>query len=188
MTKARPDPRQSGELSLASGRLFRLACFRDVAVWHLIGRLLIGWTIELKVHSRLILRYLLAALYLTAGVFHVIATDKFQLIVPQLVPFPHEVVIVTGLCEIAGAIALLTERLRWWAGVMLALYAFCVWPANIKQAIEGISVPPIPDTWLYHGPRLVLQPVLIWMALFGARVIEWPFQREIGATKSSTEK
>src|SRR5450755_2814846 len=76
----------------------------------------------------------------------------------------------------AGAIALLTERLRWWGGVMLALYAFCVWPANIKQAIEGISVPPIPDTWLYHAPRLAFQPVLIWMALFGAKVINWPFR------------
>jgi uncharacterized membrane protein len=142
----------------------------------------------LKEHSRLILRYFLAAFYLCAGVFHVIATDKFQLIVPQFVPFPQEVVIATGLCEIAGAIALLTERLRWWGGVMLALYAFCVWPANIKQAIEGISVPPIPDTGLYHGPRLAFQPVLIWMALFGAKVINWPFRPEVEVTKSSKEK
>jgi uncharacterized membrane protein len=143
---------------------------------------------NLKEQSRLILRYFLAAFYLSAGVFHVIATDKFQLIVPQFVPFPHEVVIATGLCEIAGAIALLTERLRWWGGVMLALYAFCVWPANIKQAIEGISVPPIPDTWLYHGPRLAFQPVLIWMALFGAKVINWPFRPGVEVTKSSKEK
>jgi uncharacterized membrane protein len=124
----------------------------------------------LKAHSRSIVRYFLAVFYLSAGVFHLIATDKFQLIVPRLVPFPHEVVIATGLCEIAGAIALLTEQLRWWGGVMLAVYAFCVWPANIIQAIEGISVPPIPDTWLYHGPRLAFQPVLIWMALFAAKV------------------
>jgi uncharacterized membrane protein len=134
------------------------------------------------------LRYFLAAFYLGAGALHVIATDKFQLIVPQFVPFPHEVVIATGLCEIAGAFALLTERLRWLGGVMLAVYAFCVWPANIKQAIEGISVPPIPDTWLYHGPRLALQPVLIWMALFGGRVIDWPFRPRAKMTKSSTGK
>jgi uncharacterized membrane protein len=57
-------------------------------------------------------------------------------------------------CEIAGGLALLTTRLRWPAGVMLAVYAVFVFPANIKHAIEGIHVPPVPDSWWYHGPRL----------------------------------
>lgn len=138
--------------------------------------------------SRSILRYFLAAFYLAAGIFHLIATDKFQLIIPRFVPLPHQVVIATGLCEIAGAMALLTGRLRWWGGLMLALYAFCVWPANIYQALEGISVPPIPDTWLYHAPRLAFQPVLIWIALFSAKVVDWPFRRRIEASKITTEK
>jgi hypothetical protein len=38
-------------------------------------------------------------------------------------------------------------RLRVLAGIMLALYALCVWPANIKHAIDGVSLPPIPDSW-----------------------------------------
>jgi uncharacterized membrane protein len=92
------------------------------------------------------------------------------------VPFPREVVLVTGVCELFGAAALLTVRLRWLAGVMLALYALCVWPANVKQALEHIVLPSIPDTWWYHGPRLAFQPVLIWWALFCAGVVDWPWR------------
>jgi uncharacterized membrane protein len=86
------------------------------------------------------------------------------------------VVLLTGLCEIAGSIALLTVRWRRLAGVMLALYAVCVFPANIKHALAGISLPPVPDSWWYHGPRLALQPVFVWWALVCAGVTDWPFR------------
>ena len=105
------------------------------------------------------------------------AARRFLPIVPDWVPFPREVILVTGLCELAGAVALLTPRLRWLAGIMLALYALCVWPANIKHAVEAHRLPPIPDSWWYHGPRLAFQPVLIWWALFCAGVIDWPWRR-----------
>lgn len=126
------------------------------------------------------MRFALAALYIAAGFAHLAVPDKFLAITPSWVPCPVEVILITGVCEIAGSIALLTTPLRWWAGVAFALYALCVWPANIKHALEGIDLPPIPNSWLYHGPRLVLQPVLIWWALYCADVITWPWQRQRG--------
>ncbi len=48
---------------------------------------------------------------------------------PGWVPLPRETVLLTGVCEIAGAVALLTTRLRYAARVMLALYAVCVFPS-----------------------------------------------------------
>jgi uncharacterized membrane protein len=125
---------------------------------------------------RAVMRWIMTAFYLAAGIAHLTLTDKFLLIVPDWVPFPREVVLATGLCEIAGSIALASPRLRRLAGIMLALYAVCVFPANIKHAIETIHLPPVPDSWLYHGPRLALQPVLVWWALFCAGVIDWPFR------------
>jgi uncharacterized membrane protein len=126
--------------------------------------------------ARRVMRWLMAAFYMVAGIAHLTLTDKFLLIVPDWVPLPRVVVLVTGLCEIAGSIALAGTRLRWLAGIMLALYAVCVFPANIKHAIDGIRLPPVPDSWLYHGPRLALQPMLVWWALFCAGVIDWPFR------------
>ena len=127
-------------------------------------------------------RRVLATFYLIGGLGHLLIPDKFILIMPDAVPFPREVIFITGLCEIAGAIGLLTKRWRWWAGVALAAYAICVFPANLKHAFAGVAVPPLPDSWWYHGPRLLLQPVLVWWALFAGGAIDWPFKRQAPRT------
>ena len=127
--------------------------------------------------TRLVMRWMMAAFYLIAGVLHLTATDGFLTIVPAWVPFPREVVLLTGVCEIAGALALLTARWRRLAGIMLALYAVCVFPANIKHALEGVAVGGLPQSWWYHGPRLALQPALVWWALIASEAIDWPFGR-----------
>jgi uncharacterized membrane protein len=116
----------------------------------------------------------MAAFYLAAGIVHLVVPEAFLPIVPGWVPLPHEIVLATGVCEIAGSVALMTRPLRRLAGVMLALYAVCVFPANIKHAVQAIHLPPVPDGWWYHAPRLALQPVLVWWALFCAGVIDWP--------------
>jgi uncharacterized membrane protein len=123
------------------------------------------------------MRWVLAALFVAAGIAHLFTPEPFIRITPDWVPFAPQVIFVTGLCELAGAVALVTRPLRTWAGIALALYALCVWPANIKQALDHIVIPPIPDSWWYHGPRLAFQPVLIWWALFCAGVIDWPWRR-----------
>ncbi len=133
---------------------------------------------------RTVMRWIMAAFYAIAGVVHLATPGSFLPIVPDWVPFPREVILVTGICELAGAAALLSVRLRWLAGVMLALYALCVWPANIKQALEHIVLPSIPDTWWYHGPRLAFQPVLIWWALFCAGVVDWPWRERHDRTRT----
>ncbi|MCF8709838.1 DoxX family protein [Rhizorhapis sp. SPR117] len=128
-------------------------------------------------HGRTILRWLLAVAYLFAGFAHLRSPGIFLTIMPQWVPFPAETIFITGLCEIAGAIALLTARLRYIAGVMLALYAVCVYPANIKHAIDGIAAGGTHPGWWYHAPRLAFQPVIVWWALFAGSVTRWPFPK-----------
>jgi uncharacterized membrane protein len=124
--------------------------------------------------TRTVMRWLMIAFYAAAGVGHLTWPDAFLPIMPEMVPFPREVILVTGLCELAGAAALAVPRPRHLAGIMLALYALCVWPANIRHALGHIVIPHIPDSWWYHGLRLAFQPVLIWWALFCSGVIDWP--------------
>jgi uncharacterized membrane protein len=131
---------------------------------------------------RAVMRWLLAAFFVAAGVAHLATPEPFLKITPDWVPFAPQVILVTGLCELAGAAALVTRPLRSFAGIALALYALCVWPANIKQALDHIVLPDIPDSWWYHGPRLAFQPVIIWWALFCAGVIDWPWRRAATTT------
>ncbi|MDB5655012.1 MAG: hypothetical protein JWQ94_2625 [Tardiphaga sp.] len=125
---------------------------------------------------RAILRWVLAAFYVAAGIAHLWVPEKLLLIMPAWVPYPVPVIMLTGVFELIASTALVTRPLRWWAGIGLALYALCVWPANFKHAIDGIEMPLIGNSWWYHGPRLALQPVIIWWGLYGAGVIDWPWR------------
>ena len=131
---------------------------------------------ETEGRNRRWLRYGLAGLYAFVGIVHLAATDRMMPLMPDWVPEPRLVIQATGLCEIAGALGLLTRSFRRAAAVGLALYAVCVYPANVKQALYGIHVEGLPDSWWYHGPRLAFQPVFVWAALYCAGVIDWPFR------------
>jgi uncharacterized membrane protein len=122
-------------------------------------------------------RWALALVYLIAGVAHLRSPTGFIAITPAWVPLPTEVVFLTGLAELAGAGGLLFPRLRRATGIGLALYALCVWPANINHALNDIPLGGRHLGWWYHGPRLVLQPVIIWWALWAGEVTDWPWRR-----------
>ena len=127
--------------------------------------------------ARKIFRILLAIFYFVAGILHLKSPEGFLQITPTWVPFPEAVVAFTGIAEIAGAIGLFIPKLRQAAGVGLALYALCVWPANFNHALSDIAIGGRDLGWGYHGPRLIFQPVLIWLALWVGNVTEWPFRK-----------
>ncbi|MGJ5208670.1 DoxX family protein [Bradyrhizobium sp. HKCCYLR20261] len=126
---------------------------------------------------RAVMRWLMAEFYAAAGIAHLAIPEPFLRITPSFVPFAPQVILLTGICELAGAAALVTTPMRRWAGIGLAAYAICVWPANFKHAFEAIDLPLLGSSWLYHGPRLAFQPVLVWWALYSAGIIDWPWRR-----------
>jgi uncharacterized membrane protein len=133
--------------------------------------------VESETKGRLIARVTLGIAYFIAGVAHIVSPAGFVKITPGWVPWPEQVVLFTGLCEIAGATALLfVPKLRRAAGWAFAAYAVCVYPANVNHALNNIALAGEALGWGYHGPRLALQPVIIWWALWGTNIIDWPFR------------
>ena len=128
-------------------------------------------------HGRSAARLLLVAAYGVAGVAHLMRPGGFLAITPDWVPAPELVVALTGVAELAGAAGLMIPPLRRAAGVGLAFYALCVWPANINHALNDIPLGGVHLSWWYHGPRLALQPVIIWCALWASGVTDWPLRR-----------
>ena len=119
------------------------------------------------------LRVLLAALYGFAGYMHFAAPDPFVSITPDWVPSPEAVVFWTGVAEILGAIGLLqpfSKPLPQSAGIGLALYALCVWPANINHFAMDMAREDSGLGLAYHVPRMFVQPLVIWLALWVADV------------------
>ncbi|MFM5894419.1 MAG: DoxX family protein [Novosphingobium sp.] len=127
--------------------------------------------------GRTITRMVLAIGYLIAGIAHLRSPAGFLQITPAWVPYPATVIALTGLAELAGAVALAAiARLRKAAGIGLALYAVCVFPANINHALNHIAIGGTQLSWWYHAPRFALQPVLVWLALWTGGVTDWPFR------------
>ena len=115
------------------------------------------------------IRWLLAAFYAFAGVIHLINPAPFLTITPAWVPAPEAVVLLTGVAEILGAIGLVqpfSRPLRQAAGWGLALYALCVWPANINHFAMDMARADGGLGLGYHVPRMFAQPVIIWLALW----------------------
>jgi uncharacterized membrane protein len=119
------------------------------------------------------MRWGMVAALLFVGTDHLLKPVRYLAMMPRFVPFPREVVLFTGLCEIAGAIGLLIPATRVLAGIMLAIYFVCVFPANIKNAVEGLSVEGLPRAQWYYWARLPFQPVAIAWALYCSGA--WPF-------------
>ena len=118
---------------------------------------------------RTAMRWLLAAFYGLAGVIHLARPAPFLAIMPAFVPAPEAVVLWTGVAEILGAIGLVqpvSKPLRRAAGWGLALYALCVWPANINHFMLDMARPDGGLGLAYHVPRMIAQPVVIRLALW----------------------
>ncbi len=127
--------------------------------------------------SRAILTGVLVLLFAGVGTVHVVSPDRLMPIMPAWVPYPRFVVVATGILELLGCVGLICPGLRSWAAGSFALYAVCVFPANLKHAFDHVPVAGLPDSWWYHGPRLAFQPVLVWAPLFAGGLIDWPFRR-----------
>lgn len=124
------------------------------------------------------LRFGLSVFYSAAGILHLAWPEPFLTITPGWVPYPETVIALTGICELLGAIGLWLPATVRAAGLGLALYAICVYPANVKHAMDGLGAADAGLlAWAYHVPRLALQPVLIWLPLYATGILRWPFRQ-----------
>jgi uncharacterized membrane protein len=106
---------------------------------------------------------LLSAVFLTAGVLHLVFPKPYERIVPRRLPARRQIVVVSGLAELAGGAGVICARTRRGAGIWLAVLLVAVFPANVGMALHPERHPRIPAGLL--RARLALQPLLVWWAL-----------------------
>lgn len=111
--------------------------------------------------SRWVLRVLAAVLLVGSGVNHFIKAEAYRRVVPPMFPAPAVLVAVSGACEIAGGLGLLTRRVRRTAGWGLIALLIAVFPANVYMATSSHEIPGehLPPALLWA--RLPLQAVFI---------------------------
>jgi len=92
-----------------------------------------------------LLRYVMSAAYVIAGVTHFLAPKAFARVVPPGLPNPRALVYLSGIAEIGLGLGVACDRTRrgsaW--GIMALLGA--VFPANVYMATDGVAAELAPD-------------------------------------------
>lgn len=79
---------------------------------------------------------LLAAFFLVGGVGHFVFPDSYVDIMPPWLPQPLLLVYISGVCEIAGGLGVLTPLTRRAAGIGLIGLSIAVFPANVQMLLN----------------------------------------------------
>ncbi|HEX2701149.1 MAG TPA: hypothetical protein VHM89_13190 [Acidimicrobiales bacterium] len=106
-----------------------------------------------------------------SGVYHLVAPEFYERIVPRPLGHARFYVYASGVAELVGAALLAASRTRRAGGLLCAALLVAVFPANVQMALDGgapgatglLASPVV--AWL----RLPLQGPLVWWAAMEAR-------------------
>jgi uncharacterized membrane protein len=109
-----------------------------------------------------------ALFWVVAGTMHFVIPRQYEAIVPpSLAEWKRELVVASGIAELAGGVAILPERTRrgarWWLLATLA----AVYPANIHMAVHPEQFPKVPAAALWI--RLPVQGLFALLTWRGTR-------------------
>ena len=97
--------------------------------------------------------------FVFAGIMHFVIPRQYEAIVPDYLPAHRELVVASGVAEIAGGLGVMHPRTRriasWWSVATL----IAVFPANLHMALH-------PDRYKVPGGRTALYARLPVQLLF----------------------
>jgi uncharacterized membrane protein len=104
-------------------------------------------------------RAALGATFIFTGALHFARPRMYEAIMPRYLPAHRELVLASGVAEIAGGAGVLHPRTRRAAGWWLIATLVGVFPANVEMAAHPERFKRIPKSLLYA--RLPLQGAMI---------------------------
>ena len=108
--------------------------------------------------------------FMLGGIAHFTNTQFFVDIMPPWIGYHEEIVYISGVFEILGALGILFPATRQWAGNGLLLLVICVTPANVHMWLNPELFPDVPEAFL--SVRLVVQVALLALIWWCTRTEE----------------
>ncbi len=109
------------------------------------------------------MRYVLAIVFVAAGINHFINAAFYIGIMPPYMPWHAELVFLSGIIEMGLGLLLLIRRTSAWAGWGCIALLIAVFPANLHMALNPQLFPAV-------------SPLALWVRLpFQALFIIWAF-------------
>ena len=112
--------------------------------------------------TKKVLLFAFSIFFAGAGLDHLVNPEFYLSIMPPIFPMHSEAVLISGVLEIVGGIAVLIPGLRRAAGWGIFVLLIAVYPANIYMALYPELFPSIHSGFLYL--RLPLQFLFLYWA------------------------
>ena len=75
--------------------------------------------------------------FLVSGVVHLVKPKMYEPLMPAWLPAHREVILASGVAELAGAVGMLFPPTRRLAGLASAALLVAVFPGNVKMAVDA---------------------------------------------------
>jgi len=120
--------------------------------------------------------WILGVAFVLAGANHFINPRPYLSMMPDYLPWPTQLVWISGVAEMLGGLGLFIPVLRRWAAWGLIGLLVAVFPANLHVALHG---------W----PGVELAPWILWLRLpFQAIFIGWIYRVGIDGPRNTRKK
>jgi uncharacterized membrane protein len=110
----------------------------------------------------------LSGIFAVSGVVHLVKPEVYEPLMPSWVPAHREVILASGVAELACAAGLLVPQTRRLTGYVSAALLLAVYPGNLKMADDARRSKSMPFKVAAYA-RLPLQAPMIKAALRATR-------------------
>jgi uncharacterized membrane protein len=98
--------------------------------------------------------------FLASGTVHLVKPEVYEPLMPRWVPAHREVIVASGVAEIAGALGMLFPPTRRLAGLASAALLVAVYPGNLKMAVDASRTRNTPFKAAAYGRLPVQLPMI----------------------------
>src|SRR5262245_5475731 len=138
----------------------------------LVGRSMTGLEIAPAIRAKVGL----SLFFLFTSLGHFIKTEEMSAMVPPIFPYPVELIYITGVLELLGAICVWIPRLTRVTGLFLILILIGLLPANIYSAFHRVNFGGHVSGPTYLLVRVPFQIFAIWWTYFATEQ-KWPWKQ-----------
>ena len=143
-----------------------LVLFLLLTLPYLILTLIGKWFPRLKLTPPMRARVGLSLFFMFTSIGHFIRTEAMAEMLPATIPYRVELIYVTGVLELLGAIGVWIPRLTKLTGLLLILMLLGFLPANIYSAFNRVEFGGHGAGPLYLLVRVPFQLFTIWWTYF----------------------
>jgi uncharacterized membrane protein len=124
------------------------------------------WNSNFRIVPAIRARIGLSLFFIFTAIGHFIRTEEMAAMLPLAVPFRIELIYLTGVIELLGAVGVWISRLTRLTGLLLILMLIGILPANIYSAINRIEFGGHGAGPAYLLIRIPFQLFVIWWTYF----------------------